>query len=85
MPDLLDHMAQNVQNIASGLGKNPDFYAALARKFVYLLVLLFLIPYLGFLFLLNYYNILEIRELTSLKQALELFGNRNKAREGEVK
>jgi hypothetical protein len=85
MPDLLDYLAENVQNIAVGLGENPDFYAALVRKSCYLIALMFLIPYLGFLFLLNYYSILEVRELTSLKQALELFGKRKKVSEGEVK
>lgn len=85
MPDLLDYLAQNVYNIAKGLDEDPEFYTALARKCVYLIVLIFLIPYLGFLFLLNYYSILEVRELTSLKQALELFGKRKKVSEGEVK
>jgi hypothetical protein len=85
MYDLLDYMAQNVQNIANGLGEDSEFYTALVRKSVYLIVLMFLIPYLGFLFLLNYYGILEARELTSLKQALALFGKRKKVSEGEIK
>jgi len=85
MPDLLDVIADHAKNIALGIGWNPEVVAGIVRKCTYLIVLMFLLPYLSLLCFLHYYTIIEKKELISLKRALVHFGNRKKAFESTTK